>query len=121
MVIWKIYQKYMRAAPYIRTDQPSLLMVKKNIRKKKHHQEVKKSFDRLTKIVAETHRELEENDSPFRLCIYQEGDDIFIDIVTIDSLGKTSRILKHDISHAELENIVQHIKSGRGLLFDADV
>jgi hypothetical protein len=106
----------------IHPDRPAITSHgKKKHKKKKHHQKVKKSFDRLTKIVAETHRELEENDSPFRLCIYQEGDDIFIDIVTIDSLGKTSRILKHDISHAELENIVQHIKSGRGLLFDADV
>ncbi len=29
-------------------------------------------------------------------------------------------VFKHDISHAELDDIVQHIKSGRGLILDAD-
>jgi hypothetical protein len=46
---------------------------------------------------------------------------VFIDIVTLDDYGKISRIFKHDISHTELEDLVQHLKSGRGLLLDADV
>lgn len=94
---------------------------KKKHKKKKLFQEAKKHFDELTQIVDETHQELEENDSPFRLCVYQEGDDIFIDIVTIDDSGKIDQIFKHDISHAELENLVQQIKSGRGLILDADI
>ena len=94
---------------------------KKKYKKKKYYQEAKKHFDELTKIVDETHKELVENDSPFRLCVYQEGDDIFIDIVTIDDSGRTDQVFKHDISHAQLENLVQNIKSGRGLILDADV
>ncbi|NOX34759.1 MAG: hypothetical protein GXP56_13685 [Deltaproteobacteria bacterium] len=93
---------------------------KKKKKKKKHNEKAKKHFDELTKIISETHKELEKNDSPFRLCIYQEDDDIFIDIVTIDDSGRTSRVFKHDISHAELENLVQRIKSGCGLILDAD-
>ncbi|MBU1341711.1 MAG: hypothetical protein KKE44_22945 [Proteobacteria bacterium] len=94
---------------------------KKKHKKKKHYQQAKKHFDELTKIVEQTHKELEDNNSPFRLCIYQEGDDIFIDIVAIDDFGNTSQVFKHDISHSELENLVHHIKSGRGLILDADV
>ena len=94
---------------------------KKKYKKRKRFQEAKKHFDELTKIVDEAHKELEENDSPFRMCVYQEGDDIFIDIVTIDDSGKTDQIFKHDISHAELENLVQQIKTGRGLILDADI
>ncbi len=45
---------------------------------------------------------------------------IFIDIVTIDDSGKTDQVFKHDISHAELENLIHQIKSGRGLILDAD-
>jgi hypothetical protein len=90
-------------------------------KKKKHPQKAGKHIDELTKIVDEVHEELQANDSPFRLCVYQEGEDVFIDIVTLDDYGKISRIFKHDISHAELEDLVQHLKSGRGLLLDADV
>lgn len=106
----------------IHPDRPGITSYdKKKHKKKKHHREAKKNFDELTKIVDEAHKELEENDSPFRICIYQEGDDIFIDIVTIDNLGKTDQVFKHDISHAQFENLVNHIKTGRGLILDADV
>lgn len=93
----------------------------KRKKKKKHREEAKKHFDELTQIVEQTHQELEAKNSPFRLCIYQEDDDIYIDIVAIDDAGKISQVFKHDISHSELENLVQHIKSGRGLILDADV
>ncbi|MCP3875556.1 MAG: hypothetical protein GY699_20680 [Desulfobacteraceae bacterium] len=105
----------------IHPDKPNILSYEKRKQKKKRHfQEAKKHFDELTKIVDETHKELEEKDSPFRLCVYQEGEDIFIDIVTIDQFGKIDKTFKHDISHDQLENLINHIKSGRGLIFDAD-
>jgi hypothetical protein len=90
-------------------------------KKKKHFREAKGHLDELTKIVDEVHGELQAKDSPFRLSVYQEGEDVFIDIVTLDDYGRVSRVFKHDISHAELEDLVQHLKSGRGLLLDADV
>ncbi len=93
---------------------------RKKHKKRKYFQEAKKNFNELTKIVEEVHKELLDKDSPFRLCIYQEGDDVFIDIVAMDNQGKTSRIFKHDISHAELEDLVQHLKTGRGIMLDAD-
>jgi len=94
---------------------------KKKKKKKKHPDEAKEHFNELAKIVEDAHRELEDNDSPFRLCIYQEGDDIFIDVVTVDGSGKISQVFKHDVSHLDLEDLVQQIKSGRGLILDADV
>lgn len=94
---------------------------RKKQKKKKFVQEVKKHFDTLTRIVEDIHKELEAKDSPFRLCIYQEGEDVFIDIVTIDQTGKIDKTFKHDISHAEFEELVRHIKSGRGLMLDTDV
>ena len=102
-----------------RTDTGS--QERKKQKKKKTGQEVKKHFDTLTRIVEDIHRELESKDSPFRLCIYQEGEDVFIDIVTIDETGKIDKTFKHDVSHAELEELVRHIKSGRGLILDTDV
>lgn len=104
------------------SDKPGQgLYDKKKEKRKKTWHGAKKHFDELTQIVEETHRELEINNSPFRLCVYQEDEDIFIDIVTIDDSGKISQVFKHDISHAELETLVHQIKSGRGLILDADV
>ncbi len=94
---------------------------KKKHKKRKPWKEAKQHFDELEKIVDETHKELEKNNSPFRLCVYQEGDDIFIDVVTIDSSGQKSLVFKSDISHVELDNLIHHIKSGRGLILDSDV
>lgn len=93
----------------------------KKHKKRKHFQEAKEHFSELTKIVDEVHKELLAKESPFRLCIYQEGDDVFIDIVALDDSGKINRVYKHDISHAELDDLVQHLKTGRGLILDADV
>ncbi len=101
--------------------QPYGIYELKKRKKRKNHKDAKKYLAELTKIVDETHQELEEKNSPFRLCVYQEGDDIFIDIVTIDETGKIEQVFKHDISHSELANLIAHIKTGRGLLLDADV
>lgn len=93
---------------------------KKKQKRKKLWQEAKKHFGKLTKIVDETHKELEKNNSPFRLCVYQEGDDIFIDVLTIDDSGEKSQVFKSDISHVDLEDLIHNIKSGRGLILDSD-
>lgn len=106
----------------VQPDKPDISAYdKKKQKQKKHHPEAKAHFDELAQIVEETHKDLEKNESPFRLCVYQEGDDIFIDIVTIDESGKINQVFKHDISNTELETLVQHIKSGRGLILDADI
>lgn len=115
--ISKIYQ-----GDPIHPDKPKISSYdKKKHKKKKRFQDAKKHFSELTKIVEDLHKELEDKKSPFRICIYQEEDDIFIDIVTIDDSGKISTSVKHDISHAEFEGLVHHMKSGKGLILDADV
>lgn len=92
----------------------------KKQKKKKHFKKAKKHFGELSQIVEETHKELENSNSPFRLCIYQEGDEVYIDVVTVDDSGKFGHILKHDISHAQLDSLIHHIKSGTGLILNAD-
>ncbi|SDT86074.1 hypothetical protein [Desulfobacula phenolica] len=105
----------------IHPDKPNINSYeKKKHKRKKHGQEAKKHYDELIKIVDETHKDLEEKNSPFRLCVYQEGDDIFIDVVAIDNLGKITQVFKHDISHAQFEHLIHQLKSGRGLILDTD-
>ncbi len=95
---------------------------KRKQKKKKHPTTVKGHFKDLSEMVDEAHKELENKNSPFRICVYQEGEDIYIDVVTIDESGKIEKVFKHNINtNDELEILLQHIKSGRGLILDADV
>lgn len=93
---------------------------KKKPAKKKLGQTVTDHFEELVQLVDDTHKELEDMDSPFRLCVYQDGDDMYIDVITIDDTGTPCLIHRHDISQEQVEDIVRHIKSGTGLLLDAD-
>ncbi len=69
----------------------------------------------------EAHQVLEQMQSPFRLCIHEKEDEIFIDVVTLDSQGKTVQIFRQDITYEELEDLIQQIKSGRGLVLNSGV
>jgi hypothetical protein len=105
----------------VQPDKPDKNTVRKKKKKRrKPYRNAKKHFNELTKIVDETHKELENANSPFRLCVYQEGEDLFIDVVTIDETGSTRNVIRHDISHAQIEKLIRHIKSGTGLLFNVD-
>jgi len=105
----------------VHPDKPPLSPQGRKKQKKKHApRDPDKKLARLKKVVADTHRELEEKDSPFRLRIRQEDGDLFIDIVTIDDTGRITQVFVQDISNEDLENLMAHIKSGRGLLLDAD-
>ncbi len=59
---------------------------------KKHRDEVKTHFQALTEMVHEAHQELEAKKSPYRFCIYQESNDVFIDVVTINQSGTIDKI-----------------------------
>ena len=98
---------------------------KKGQKRKKHHphtrqHDARQYFNELSRIVEETHRELEKSGSPIRLCVYQKGGNIFIDVLSLDKSGQPGAVYKHDISHEAFEKLVAHIKSGRGLILDAD-
>ena len=93
---------------------------KKKQKRRKRHREAREHFTELNRMVHDVHQELEKNKSPFRLCVYQEDDDIFIDVVTIDDTGRTTKVFRHDISRAQVEEILHQIRSGTGLLLNAD-
>ncbi len=90
-------------------------------KKKKPHHYVKGHLETLSQIVDEAHEALEQMNSPFRLCIYEKEGEIFIDVVTLDSQGKTVQVFRQDITYEELEDLIQQIKSGRGLVLDSSV
>lgn len=90
---------------------------KKHKRRKARHF-VGNNLKDLTRIADEAHELLEQRNSPFRLCVYEKDGDVFIDVVALDSNGRPRQIFRQDITHQELEELVQQIKTGRGLVFD---
>ncbi len=94
---------------------------KRKEKKRPRHHFVKRNIQALTKVAEEAHKELQAMNSPFRLCVYQEGDDVFIDVVAIDTSGKVTQIFHQDITNDELEDLIHQIKTGRGLMFNIDV
>jgi len=93
---------------------------KRKQKKRPPHHSVKRNIQALTKMAEEVHEELEAMDSPFRLCIYQEGEEVFIDVVAMDSSGNPVQVFRHDITNDEFEDLIHQIKSGRGLMFNID-
>ncbi|MCP4718694.1 MAG: hypothetical protein GY860_04480 [Desulfobacteraceae bacterium] len=93
---------------------------KRKQKKKPRHHFVKRNIKALTKIADEAHEELQAMNSPFRLCVYQEGDEVYIDIVAMDGAGNVVQVFRHDITNEELEELIHQIKTGRGLMFSID-
>lgn len=94
---------------------------KRKQKRRKPYRDAKKNLTELTQAVDDAHKELEQSNSPFRLCIYQEGEDIYIDVVTVDDNGTPKKVFRHDISHDEIQDLVYQIKSGTGLIFDVEL
>jgi hypothetical protein len=94
---------------------------KRRKREKKHRDEASKHFQELTETAEKAHVVLIEKNSPYRFCIYQENEDIFIDVVIIDTDGSIKEIHKRNITHDEFISWVRHIEQESGLLIDNEV
>ena len=84
----------------------------------KHRDEAGNHFQQLSKAAELAHDVLEKSNSPYRFCVYQEGEEIFIDIVIVDDDGKIKETKKKNITHDEFSTWLNHIEQGNGLFFD---
>ena len=91
---------------------------KKNQQEHKHRDEAGSHFQQLSKAAELAHDTLERNHSPYRFCVYQEGEEVFIDIVIIDDDGEIKETKKKNITHDEFSTWLNHIEQGNGLFFD---
>ncbi len=80
--------------------------------------QAKYHFEVLAKAAEESHVILLKEKSPYRFCVYQEGEDVFIDVVILDKEGEIKDIKKKKITHDEFTTWLTHIHDGRGLLVD---
>ncbi|MBD3347142.1 MAG: hypothetical protein GF401_18975 [Chitinivibrionales bacterium] len=87
-----------------------------------HHYNLKKEpkdyFGTMKKAADETNKNLEKNDSPFRIAIYQENDDVIIDLIQLDKGGHIVKETHKNITHEDFSVWIDDIVKAEGLFFD---
>jgi uncharacterized FlaG/YvyC family protein len=88
---------------------------KKEQEEHKHKDEAGDHFQQLSKAAEFAHDTLKRD---YRFSIYQEGEEVFIDIVIVDEDGTVKETKKMNITHEEFTTWLNHIEQGNGLFFD---
>lgn len=91
---------------------------RKRNRDKKQRDEAGNHFPYLAEAAEIAHTVLEKNGSPYRFCVYQKNQDVFIDIVIVDDGGEIKEIRKKNITHDEFSLWLNHIEQGDGFFLD---
>ncbi|MBT3878246.1 MAG: hypothetical protein HON76_20720 [Candidatus Scalindua sp.] len=107
--------KTVRVIPHKTPPKPDK---KKGKKEHKQREEAGNHFQQLSKAAELAHDVLEKSNSPYRFCVYQEGEEVFIDIVVVDDNGEIKETRKTNITHDEFTTWLNHIEQGNGLFFD---
>lgn len=89
--------------------------------KKPSAESSKEHFKELSDAVEKAHEHLIKTKSPYRFCVYQEEDELFIDLVILNEEGKIGSIKKKNITNDEFTLWLKMVQTGEGLLFDKEV
>ncbi|MCP4252734.1 MAG: hypothetical protein GY775_04885 [Candidatus Scalindua sp.] len=84
----------------------------------KHKDEAGDHFQQLSNAAKLANDTLERDKSPYRFRVYQEGEEVFIDIVIVDETLTIKETKKTNITHEEFTTWLNHIEQGNGLFFD---
>ena len=100
-------------------QKPSLKPGKKKEQEEhKHRDEAGNHFQQLSKAAELANDVLKKDKSPYRFSVYQEEEEVFIDIVIVDDEGTIKEAKKTNITHEEFSTWLNHIEQGNGLFFD---
>ncbi|GJQ58248.1 MAG: hypothetical protein D8M57_02830 [Candidatus Scalindua sp. AMX11] len=91
---------------------------KKGDRDQKQRDEAGSNFQHLVEAAEAAHTLLEKNHSPYRFCVYQKDEEVFIDIVIVGEGGEIREIRKKNITHDEFSTWINHIEQGEGFFLD---
>lgn len=72
----------------------------------------------LSRIADDTHQTLVSNNIPIRLCVYQDKEDLLMDVVALDNETNENHYFSRSITDENLPKLVKQIHTQRGLVFD---
>jgi len=90
----------------------------KGRRKRKKEAQAKEQFKRLARAAEEKHEILIKDGSPYRFCVYREGEAVFIDVVLLDENGAIKEVRTKEITHDAYLKWLLYMEAGQGLFID---
>ena len=92
-------------------------------KRKKRNQPEKagKHFEELAQAAERAHEILERKKSSYRFCVYQQEGETYIDVIVVDSEGKTKETFRKNITQDEFRSWVKYLDEEIGLIIDQKV
>jgi len=75
-------------------------------------------LESLRNMAAQVNEDLASRNSPHRFYVFEEGGEVFINLVLLDAAGSVVRIIRKDITHAEFSDLVRQLERGEGLFLE---
>ena len=88
--------------------------------KEKHlpNKKVKDYFKTLSKATEKSNDDLLKQSIPFRFCVYQKQDLVFMDIAKLNKKGEVAEINTRDITNEDFNRWIDDIANIEGLVID---
>lgn len=97
-------------------------LLKEEPRKKKEkqtpHEETRSHVTELLKAAERAHEYFSAHHIPYRFCIYEEGTDLFIDIVRLNVSGKPEKTVKKNITREDFFKWMEILETHDGMILD---
>ena len=81
--------------------------------------EAREHFESLKTSADLINRELELKKSPYRFFLYRDLEDIFINLVRLNSTGAVIEVKRKNITHQEFADLIRHLDKGEGLFYES--
>jgi hypothetical protein len=82
--------------------------------------EAVKHADELRDAAETANGKLASRNSPYRFYVYNEGGEIYLDLVILCEDGSIQKTGRRNITHEEFSDWLIHLERGEGLLFDTN-
>ena len=79
---------------------------------------VKDYFKTLSKATDTSNERLEQQGIPFRFCVYEKDEKVFIDFAQLDKQGKVKTVETKDITNEDFNMWIDDIANIEGLVID---
>ena len=84
----------------------------------KPRKKVKDYFKTLSKATETSNERLEQQGIPFRFCVYEKDEKVFIDFAQLDKQGKVKTVETKDITNEDFNIWIDDIANIEGLVID---
>lgn len=84
----------------------------------KPRKKVKDYFKTLSKATETSNERLEQQGIPFRFCVYEKDEKVFIDFTQLDKQGKVKTVETKDITNEDFNMWIDDIANIEGLVID---